>query len=148
MTTTSPPVPPDTTSVDPRLRARRIAVARDAGRRRLNRLAILGALLAVVVLAAVLARSPLVSVQTVDIDGASRTPGDAVTQAVGAVKGHPIYAVNTGAIQHRLESAARRQSPIAGRTGNQCRCGAWPAASVTWRRSEAPTPPPFAPERK
>ncbi|MEP6659971.1 MAG: FtsQ-type POTRA domain-containing protein [Acidimicrobiales bacterium] len=104
MTTTSPPAPPDTTSVDPRLRARRIAVARDAGRRRLHRLAILGVLLAVVVLVAVLARSPLVSVQTVDIDGAARTPGDAVTQAVGAVKGHPIYAVNAGAIQHRLEA--------------------------------------------
>jgi cell division protein FtsQ len=104
VTTTSAPAPPDTQSVEPRLRARRIAVARDAGRRRLHRLVILGVLLAVVVLVAVLARSPLVSVQTVNIDGATRTPGDAVTQAVGAVKGHPIYAVNTGAIQHRLEA--------------------------------------------
>jgi cell division protein FtsQ len=104
VTTTSPPLPPDTTSVDPRLRARRIAVARDAGRRRLHRLAIAGALLAVVLLVAVVARSPLVAVRTVDIDGASRTNGDAVAQAIGGVSGRPIYSVNTGAIQHRLEA--------------------------------------------
>jgi cell division protein FtsQ len=104
VTTTSPPQPPDTTSVDPRLRARRISVARDAGRRRLNRLALAGAVLAVVLLVAVLARSPLVAVRTVDIEGASRTASDAVAQAVGPVKGRPIYAVNTGAIQHRLEA--------------------------------------------
>ena len=104
MTTTSPPQPPDTTSVDPRLRARRISVARDAGRQRLHRLALAGTLLAVVLLIVGLARSPIVSVRTVNIDGASRTPADAVAQAIGAVKGHPIYAVNTGAIQHRLEA--------------------------------------------
>lgn len=104
MTTTSPPLPPETTTVNPRLRARRIAVARDAGRKRLHRLIAAGALLTVVLLAAGLARSPLVAVRNVEIDGATRTPADVIAQAVGTVKGRPIYSLNTGAVQRRLEA--------------------------------------------
>ncbi|MEO0494368.1 MAG: FtsQ-type POTRA domain-containing protein [Actinomycetota bacterium] len=78
------------TSIDPRLRQRRIAVRRAAGRRRLR------ILIAVVVLAAgfggayALSRSALLDLDTVEIDGAFGTEADQVAEASGLVIGTPM----------------------------------------------------------
>lgn len=76
----APPANPD---IDPRLRARRIAVRRDEGRRRLRRLGILGALAGVVVVAIGVTRSPVLDVDRVVVVGASHTSIDDVQRATG-----------------------------------------------------------------
>lgn len=62
----------------PRMRARRVEVARDAGRRRLRRLNVVLALVCAVVWGLVVLRSPLVDVDRVQVTGATRTEPDVV----------------------------------------------------------------------
>ena len=70
-------------TMDPRLRARRIAVRRDEGRRRLRRLTGLGVVAAVAVLTFAVTRSPVLDVDRVQVQGAQHTPADAVQRASG-----------------------------------------------------------------
>ena len=85
-----------TVSVDPRIRARRIAVRRDEGRRRLHRLlAVLGAA-AVVGLAALATRTPLLDVDHVIVTGAEHTTPAAVIRAAQVRLGEPITDVDVG----------------------------------------------------
>lgn len=84
-------------AIDPRLRARRIAVRRDEGRRRLHRLTILGAVAAVMVLAFGVTRSPFLDVDRVQVTGASHTPIDAVRRASGIRTHSPMTDVNLDA---------------------------------------------------
>jgi len=100
MSAVAPPRP----SLDPRLRARRAAVAREAGRRRLHRLVALGAVLGALLVVAGVSRSPLVAVHHVRIAGAQQTEPAGLSAAIGPVQGRPIYAVDTGAIRRRLEA--------------------------------------------
>ncbi|MEY2421658.1 MAG: cell division protein FtsQ [Acidimicrobiaceae bacterium] len=72
-----------TTAIDPRLRARRIAVRRSDGRRRLRRLTGLGVAAAVAVLALGVTRSPVLDVDRVRVTGATHTTVDAVQHAAG-----------------------------------------------------------------
>jgi cell division protein FtsQ len=90
--------------IDPRFRARRIEVRRDAGRRRLNRLAILGIGVAVVALAGVAAASPLLDVGTVEVTGMYRTPPEDVIEAGGIDEGDPLLLVDPGAAADRVEA--------------------------------------------
>lgn len=88
----------------PRIRDRRVAVARDLGRRRRRRLnAVLGVLCAVVWTMVGL-RSPLLDVDRVQVSGAERTPRDAVTAALGAGRGTPLLDVDPGAATERIEA--------------------------------------------
>lgn len=91
-------------SVDPRLRARRVAVQREAGRRRLRRLLVVLGLTALVVAAYGIARSPLLDVDDVSYVGLDQTPLAAVLDASGIDVGTSLVSVDTGAVEDRLEA--------------------------------------------
>jgi len=95
-----PPAP-----MDPRIRARRIAVKRAEGRRRLKVLtAVLGTV--VVVAAALgLVRTPLLAVRHVEVQGADHTAMAQVIAAAG-LQGHRLmFDVHPGALDRRLVDA-------------------------------------------
>jgi cell division protein FtsQ len=92
--------PPETTAVvdDPRMRARRVEVARGAGRRRIRRLkAVLGVICAVV-WALVAIRSPLLDVDRVTVVGAEQVPAAEVRRVAATTSaGTPMVDVDPGA---------------------------------------------------
>ena len=81
-------------TIDPRLRARRIAVRRDEGRRRLRRLTGLGVVALVAVLVFALTRSPVLDVDHVHVAGAQHTPSDAIQRASGVRRHAPMTDVD------------------------------------------------------
>lgn len=93
VTTSDTPTEPKV-DIDPRLRARRIAVRREEGRRRLFRLGLLGALAAVVLLAIAVTRSPFLDVDRVVVVGSTHTPVDVVRTATGIRPHSPMTDVN------------------------------------------------------
>ena len=80
--------------IDPRLRARRIAVRRDEGRKRLRRLSGLGVVAAVALLTFAVTRSPVLDVDRVRVQGAQHTPTDAVQRASGIRRHAPMTDVD------------------------------------------------------
>jgi len=80
--------------MDPRLRARRIAVRRDEGRRRLRRVGGLGVVAAVAVLTFVVTRSPVLDVDRVQVGGALHTTPDAIQKASGIRRHAPMTDVD------------------------------------------------------
>ncbi len=88
--------------MDPRLRARRAALQRAAGRRRLHRLLAAVVVLAVVAAGAAVALSPLLSVHTLVVRGAG---GDraAILRASGIGTGDPMVLVSTGGAAAAIE---------------------------------------------
>lgn len=91
--------PPEATAVvdDPRMRARRVDVARSRGRRRMRRIkGVLGAICAVV-WALVALRSPLLDVDRVHVVGAERVPVEEVRRAAASTApGTPMVEVDLG----------------------------------------------------
>jgi cell division protein FtsQ len=100
--TSAPPRPKP--PIDPRLRARRIAVKRDEGRRRLRRLLAAGVVAAVLTAGAVATRSPLLDVDHLTVRGAGRTPVGAVVEASGIEIGDPMTDVDAGGATARIET--------------------------------------------
>lgn len=101
------PKPEPAVRPDPRIAARRIAVKRDAGRRRLRRLAVVGAVAAVVAAAVLATRSPLLDVDRVEVRGAERIAvGDVreVAATAGAAPGEPLTSVDEAAVERALEA--------------------------------------------
>lgn len=98
--TAAPPRPP----VDPRIRARRIAVRRDEGRQRLRRLVVVLALLGAFVLAAGAAFSPLLDVDAVRVEGADRSGDAAVLGVAGLDLGEAMVTVDEGRIADAVET--------------------------------------------
>ena len=90
-------------SIDPRVRARRIAVRRAKGRKRLIWLAIAAAILLVLVGAVAVLASSLFDVRTVDVQGAVYTNPEELTAIVDDINGDAILLVDTRAIEQRLE---------------------------------------------
>jgi cell division protein FtsQ len=89
--------------VDPRFRARRIAVRRAEGRKRLRWVVIGGAvLLAVVAVLAVLA-SPLFAIDKVEVDGAVYADPVAIQQVVDSLHGDPILTADLDGAARQLE---------------------------------------------
>ncbi len=86
-----------TIAVDPRIRQRRVRVARDAGRRRLRRLLVVGSVLLVAALALASTWTPALDVEQVEVQGAVRTSPDAVIEAAGVAPGDPLAWFDTGA---------------------------------------------------
>ncbi len=80
----------------PRIRARRVEVARDVGRHRRRRLNVLLALVALVVWSLVGVRSSLVDVDRVQVDGSQRTPPEVIRDAVGIAPGDPMVGLDLG----------------------------------------------------
>lgn len=88
-----------TVAVDPRIRERRVTVARDAGRRRLHRLLVAAAVLLVGLLALGLTWTPVLDVEQVDVRGADRTAPEVITEAAGVAVGDPLAWFDTGAAE-------------------------------------------------
>ena len=91
--------------MDPRIRARRVAVKRAEGRRRLKILTGVLGTAAVVTAALGLVRSPLVAVRHVDVQGADHTALAQVIAAAG-LQGHRLmFDVHPGSVDRRLVEA-------------------------------------------
>ena len=93
-----------TQSEDPRIRARRIEVRREAGRRRLNRVAVAGIVLGLAAIAIGVAASPLLDVGSIEVDGMYRTPVEEVIGAAGIEEGDPLVLADLDAAERRIES--------------------------------------------
>jgi cell division protein FtsQ len=91
--------------IHPRIRARRVAVARDVGRRRLRRLVLALAVTTVVGLATAVVLSPILDVDQVVVVGAGARAAD-VRAAAGVERGSPLLLVATGAVEERVEALA------------------------------------------
>jgi cell division protein FtsQ len=89
-------------AVDPRIRQRRIAVRRSAGRRRLRRLLVLGAVVVLLAGLVALTRSPLLAVRHIRVTGASQTSADAVVAASGIKLGSPLLDVSTATARRKI----------------------------------------------
>lgn len=93
-------------SMDPRLRERRIAVKRAAGRRRLIWVSAVTATLLVVVAVIAVFASSLFAVEVVDVQGAVYTAdrnGEQLQAVIDAMMGDPVLLVDTLAAQEALE---------------------------------------------
>lgn len=96
------PAGPAPLPIDPRIRARRAEVRREAGRRRLQRAVDVGLVLAVVAGFAGALRSPLLDVDQVVVTGAARTGRDAVLEAAGIEPGEQLMDLDLGAAGARV----------------------------------------------
>ncbi len=84
-------------ALDPRFRERRIAVRKDAGRRRLKRLVLLVAVAAVALAGVVVLRSPVLDVDEISVVGAGHLTPDDIREASGVDRGAPILLADLGA---------------------------------------------------
>jgi cell division protein FtsQ len=91
-------------AVDPRIRARRIAVQRDAGQKRLRRLVIFSGLVLLGLVAFLVIRSPFLDVDNIAVRGASRTGAGAVRDAAGIDGSTAMLDVDAGAVARRVEA--------------------------------------------
>ncbi|MFN8035907.1 MAG: FtsQ-type POTRA domain-containing protein [Acidimicrobiia bacterium] len=89
--------------IHPRFRARRVAVVRERGRRRLRALVVLMALVGALLLAWLIVRSPILDVDHVDVEGTQRVPADEVRAAARVHLGAPMLFVDLGAVERRVE---------------------------------------------
>lgn len=96
----APPAPertPRTTPpIDDRIRARRIEVQRDAGRKRLRRLAIVGSVGGVLAGLYGLTLTPVLDVDSIKVEGALHTAEDAVLGAIDIRRGDALLTVDLG----------------------------------------------------
>jgi POTRA domain, FtsQ-type len=90
--------------VDPRMRSRRIHVRRSAGRRRLKRVTLVLAGMAIVVLALAATRTPLLDVDRVLVTGVDGARADAVRSAAAVAPDQPLVSLDTGAVASRVEA--------------------------------------------
>lgn len=103
-------------TVDPRMRSRRIEVRRDAGRRRLKRITLGLAVVAVGVGALVATRTPLLDVDRIVVSGAERTSVEDVIRAAGVERGDPLISVDPGAVADRIEELPWVDEAMVGRS--------------------------------
>ncbi len=90
-------------SIDPRIKARRVEVLRSEGRKRLRYVLVLAAILGVVLLAVALLFTPLLDVDRFTVAGQFRTdPGDIVA-AGGIDVGAPLATADLAAAAERIE---------------------------------------------
>jgi cell division septal protein FtsQ len=92
-------------AMDPRLRARRIAVSRAASRRRLKWVLIPVVAILIVVAGLGVLGSSLFAVRSVEVSGQVYTSPADVDAAVKQLKGKPVLLIDTHAIESRLEKS-------------------------------------------
>lgn len=90
--------------VDPRMRDRWIEARRAEGRRRLWILSCVTAVVALVGIGYVVARSPLLGADTVTVRGTSSLSADAVRSAARLGDGEPLLFLDTVAVARRVEA--------------------------------------------
>jgi cell division protein FtsQ len=101
---------PPRTRIDPRIRARRIAVQRDEGRKRLRRLGLGTAVAAVGAGLWGLALTPALDVDHVVVTGASHSGSDSIVAATGIERGDPLLTAHLGRAAHRVAALPWVQS--------------------------------------
>ena len=84
------------TSIDPRIRARRVEVQRDEGRKRLHRLALVGGAVAIVAGLVWLTTTPLLDVDSIRVEGADHTDQAAVLGALQIKRGDALLTADIG----------------------------------------------------
>jgi cell division protein FtsQ len=92
------------TRIEPRMRERRIAVKRAAGRKRLRWVLVVVAVLAVIVAGLAVLGSSLFSIKTVDVEGAVYADPAAVQKVVDELRGQPVLRVDTDRAEAELEA--------------------------------------------
>lgn len=91
-----------TSSIDPRIRARRIAVQRDEGRKRLRRFGIASGVVATGAALWGLTLTPLLDVDRVRVGGGGRTGQEAILAATGISRGDALLTADVGAAADRI----------------------------------------------
>jgi cell division protein FtsQ len=91
-------------SMDPRIRARRIANRRAEGRRRLIWVGVASAVVLLLVAAVAIVASPIFDVRDVVVQGAVYTDPDVLQEVVDSIHGDPVLLVDTEAAEQRLEA--------------------------------------------
>jgi cell division protein FtsQ len=94
-------------SMDPRLRARRVAVKRAQGRKRLLWVAAIGGVVLVVVAVLAVFASSLFSVEVIDVQGAVYSQaryGEQFQRVIDEMQGDPVLLVDTRRAERELES--------------------------------------------
>lgn len=94
----------DPTSPHPRIRERRVEVARSAVRRRRRRLNVVLSVVCAAVWVGVVLRSPLLDVDRIQVGGASHTSAADVRAASGVARGEEMVAVDLGAAAERVRA--------------------------------------------
>jgi cell division protein FtsQ len=89
--------------IDPRIRARRVEVIREQGRRRLRILLVSVSLLCVAGLVWLVIQSPLLAVRNVDVSGARRVSTAEVRNAARVGKGAALLTLDRDAVARRVE---------------------------------------------
>lgn len=95
-----------TVVVDPRFRERRIAVRRDAGRRRLKRLLLLVVVAVVALCTVIVLRSPILDVDEVAVRGSSVTDADHLRSLTGIDPGEPLLLADLDGAEAAIEALA------------------------------------------
>jgi cell division protein FtsQ len=93
-----------TARIEPRLRARRVAVLREQGRRRLRVMVTLAGLLALAAAAWLIVQSPLLDVEHVGVSGTRDLTEADVRGAAGVAVGDALLLVDTGDVERRVEA--------------------------------------------
>lgn len=104
-----------TTRVDPRLRARRVAVLRAEGRRRLRVLAVLAGVVALAVAAWGISRSALLDLDHIRIAGVDGAAAADVNQAVDLERGTSMFDLDLGAVEQSVSALPWVASVAVGR---------------------------------
>ena len=89
-------------SMDPRMRARRIANKRAEGRRRLIVVGVIAGIVLLLVAGIAVVASPIFDVREVRVQGAVYTDVDVLQEVVASLEGEPVLLVDTEAAQRRL----------------------------------------------
>jgi cell division protein FtsQ len=96
--------PPLGTRIDPRLRARRIAIKRQLSRRRLRWSFVAGAIVLVMAVMFGISYTPLVAVNRVDVEGAVETDSTLLQSVIDDTMGSSIVWLDLNAVRRRLEA--------------------------------------------
>jgi cell division protein FtsQ len=91
-----------TSTIDPRIRARRIAVQRDEGRKRLRRVTIVAGVAAVVLALWGVTLTPLLDVDHIEVAGAAHSGPEAVQAATGIALGDSLLTAHLGQAASRI----------------------------------------------
>jgi cell division protein FtsQ len=89
--------------MDPRIRERRIAVTRAEGRRRLRILLVIVAVASTIGVAWLVVQSPVLAVDTVDVQGTRHETPDSVRAAAGVEEGAALVWVDAADVERRVE---------------------------------------------
>ncbi|HEX5614162.1 MAG TPA: FtsQ-type POTRA domain-containing protein [Acidimicrobiia bacterium] len=99
-----PPAPAPPGGIDPRIRARRVAVVRAQGRRRLRILIVVAAVVVTSGIAYLVVESPLLDVDAVEVAGVAHLTPDAVVTAAAVPDGAALARLDTAAVAERVEA--------------------------------------------